>query len=459
MSDSDIITVILAAGEGTRMKSSKPKVMFSALNKPLLGWVKDAVFEAVNGEIIAVVGKGVDEVKAYFKDDIKYAHQSERLGSGHAVMCASPLFEGKGGYILILAGDSPLITPKTIKELIDKTRNENYDACLLSAAFEDATGYGRIVKDKNGLVEKIVEHKDATEEQLKIKEINASVYCVKEELLSQCLKQIRPVNAQGEYYLTDIVELLYKQGKKVASMQVKDTAECMGVNTRVQLAQVSEVLRMRVLEKLMLNGVTIIDPKNTYIDADVKIGTDSIIYPNVTLEGNTVIGEGTILYPGSRIADSKIGSNTKIQNSVILESLVGDNTIVGPFAYLRPESNIGNNCRVGDFVEVKNAYIADGAKVSHLTYVGDGEIGEKTNVGCGVVFVNYDGSKKCRTHVGKNCFIGCNVNLIAPVSIGDGSYIAAGSTVTSDVPGNSLCIARSRQTIKQDWDGIVKKEK
>ena len=456
---SDIITVILAAGEGTRMKSSKPKVMFKALSKPLLGWVKDAAFEAVNGEIIAVVGKGAHEVREYFKDEIKYADQNERLGSGHAVMCASPLFEGKGGYILILAGDSPIITSETIKNLVDKTKKENYDACLLSAVFEDATGYGRIVKGKDGLIEKIVEHKDATQEQLKIKEINASVYCVKEGLLSECLKQIKPVNAQGEYYLTDIVELLYKKGKKVASIPVVDNAECMGVNTRVQLAQVSEILRMRVLERLMLNGVTIIDPKNTYIDANVKIGADSVVYPNVTLEGNTVIGEETILYPGSRITDSTIGSNTKVQNSVILESSVGNNTVIGPYAYLRPGSDIGDNCRVGDFVEVKNSRIANGAKVSHLTYIGDGEVGENTNVGCGVVFVNYDGAKKCRTHVGKDCFIGCNVNLIAPVSVGDNSYVAAGSTVTSDVPENSLCIARSRQTVKQDWEGIKKKGK
>lgn len=456
---SDIITVILAAGEGTRMKSARPKVMFSALSKPLLGWVRDAVFEAVNGDIIAVVGKGADEVRAYFQDGIKYADQNERLGSGHAVMCASPLFEGKGGYILILAGDSPLITSDTIKKLIDKTKNENYDACLLSAVFEDATGYGRIVKGKDSLIEKIVEHKDATQEQLKIKEINASVYCVKEELLSECLKQIKPVNAQGEYYLTDIVGLLYKKGKKVTSMPVLDNAECMGVNTRVQLAQVSEILRARILEKHMLNGVTIIDPKNTYIDANVKIGADTVVYPSVTLEGNTVIGEDTILYPGSRIADSVVGSNNKIQNSVILESVIGNNTVIGPYAYLRPGSDIGDNCRVGDFVEVKNSRIANGAKVSHLTYIGDGEVGENTNIGCGVVFVNYDGAKKCRTNVGKDCFIGCNVNLIAPVSVGDNSYVAAGSTVTSDVPENSLCIARSRQTVKQDWEGIKKKEK
>lgn len=446
----NIKTVILAAGEGTRMKSKKSKVMFEAAGFPLVKWVVRAA-EDVSEETIIVVGKGADDVKAYFGEEAKYALQSERKGSGHAVMCAREHFEGKGGYILILAGDSPVITKETINSLVEKTIDEKFDICLLSAVFEDATGYGRIIRNEKGEVLKIVEHKDASEEQRAIKEVNASVYCVKEELLSDCLKKITPANAQGEYYLTDIVEMASEGGKKVGAMVVKDNDECMGVNTRVQLAEVSEKLNQRILKQHMLNGVSIIDPKNTYISAQTQIGVDTVIYPNVVLEGECIIGEGCMLYPGSRIENSKVGDMTKIQSSVIVDSCIGDNSTIGPFAYLRPMSSVGNNCRVGDFVEVKNAQIKDGAKVSHLTYIGDGEVGENTNVGCGVVFVNYNGAGKYKTIVGKNCFVGCNVNLIAPVKVGDGSYLAAGSTITEDVPDNSLCIARARQIVKEDW--------
>ena len=258
-------------------------------------------------------------------------------------------------------------------------------------------------------------------------------------------------NVQGEYYLTDCVAYIAEKGHRVEALVCDDASECMGVNDRVQLAAAGKQLKQRINTALMKDGVTIIDPDNTYIDASVKIGADTVVYPGVVLEGNTVIGEGTKLYPGSRILDSTIGDNTTVQNSVILNAQVGNKTTIGPYAYLRPGSVIGNGCRVGDFVEVKNADIKDGAKVSHLSYIGDGEIGEKSNIGCGVVFVNYDGQKKNKTIVGKNAFVGCNANLVAPVTIHDGAYVAAGSTVTRDVEADALCVARSRQRVIEGW--------
>ena len=441
--------IILAAGQGTRMKSDVPKVLHNAAGKPLAAWVIDAAKEVAGSLPVLVVGNDAQKVKEAFGQSVRYAVQTEQLGTGHAVMAAEEYLTGDG-YVIVVAGDMPLIRTQTLAAISERAAEEKLGACLLSAAVSDPYGYGRIIRGSSG-VESIVEHRDATEKEKKICEINASVYCFSVPALKEALEHLKNDNAQGEYYLTDCIANMAGKGYRIEALVCDDAAECMGVNDRAQLASAAKHLRRRINAKLMEDGVTIIDPDNTYIDAGVKIGRDTVVYPGVVLQGSTQIGENTMLYPGSRISNSTIGSNTLVQNSVILESQVGDNTTVGPYAYLRPKSVVGNGCRVGDFVEVKNAQIKNGAKVSHLSYIGDGEIGEKSNIGCGVVFVNYDGKKKSRTVVGNNVFVGCNANLVAPVTVEDGSYIAAGSTVTQDVPKDALCVARNRQKNIEGW--------
>ena len=447
---SNTIAIVLAAGEGKRMKSDTPKILHKAAGKALCEWVVDAAAEATGETPVLVVGKAADTVKEYFGERVHYALQSEPLGSGHAVMAASDYLEGDG-YVIIVAGDMPLIRAETLTRLAKVTASAGLGASLLTATVSDATGYGRILRGENGGVTRIVEHRDATDEQKAIREINLSIYCFNRALLRESLKTLQPNNVQGEYYLTDCIADMSSKGHFIEAVACVDDDEWMGVNDRSQLADAAKKLRGRINRELMLSGVTLIDPDAVYIDASVTVEPDVTIYPGVTLEGKTMIKTGAVLYPGSRIVSSTIGAGTSVQNSVVLDSTVGENSTIGPYAYLRPHSIVGNGCRVGDFVELKNAQIKDGAKVSHLTYVGDGEIGEKTNIGCGVVFVNYDGKKKSRTVVGKNAFIGCNVNLVAPVTIGDGAYVAAGSTVTKDVEEDALCVARSRQTNIEGW--------
>ncbi|MGI5848646.1 MAG: bifunctional UDP-N-acetylglucosamine diphosphorylase/glucosamine-1-phosphate N-acetyltransferase GlmU [Christensenellales bacterium] len=445
----DCFAVVLAAGEGKRMNSALPKVIHQVAGKALAEWTVDAASRATGMAPVLVVGNGSEKVREYFGNRVRYAVQTKQLGTGHAVMAARDYIKGNG-YVLIVAGDMPLIRAETLSKVAENAINSKLGVCLLTAAVADPSGYGRIVREKDGGL-RIVEQKDATDQELKINEINLSVYCFNIPLLLEALDNVSDDNAQGEYYLTDCVEYIVSHGHRAETVFCDDASECLGVNDRAQMAAAAEVLRQRINSTLMLGGVTIIDPKNTYIDATVRIGQDAVVYPGVVIEGHTVIGKDTVLYPGSRIVNSTIGNGTMVQNSVIIESSIGDNSTIGPYAYLRPGSNIGNGCRVGDFVEVKNSLIKDGAKVSHLSYIGDGEIGEKSNIGCGVVFVNYDGIKKSKTTVGNNVFVGCNANLVAPITIEDGAYIAAGSTVTKNVEKDALCIARSRQTVIEGW--------
>ena len=446
----DCIAIVLAAGEGKRMKSKTRKVLQPAAGKALTEWTVDAAREGTGPTPVLVVGENADDVRAYFGDSVHYAVQTEQLGTGHAVMSASEHIQGDG-YVFVVAGDMPLIRPETFTKIAAKAAAENLGACILTAVVDDPCGYGRIVRGEDGGVLRIVEHKDADEAERAINEINPSVYCFKIPLLMEALDNLKNDNVQGEYYITDCVEYIAGKGQRVGAVVADDPVEGVNVNDRVQLAFVAKQLRRRINEKLMLAGVHIIDPDATYIEAGVQIGQDTVVYPGVTLQGSTVVGEDSVLYPGSRIENSAIGNGTTVQNSVILESKVGDNSTIGPYAYLRPNSVVGNGCRVGDFVELKNAEMKDGAKASHLSYIGDGEVGEKANIGCGVVFANYDGEKKMRTVVGKGAFVGCNSNLVAPVTIGDGAYVAAGSTVTKDVAPDSLCIARSRQKDIEGW--------
>jgi bifunctional UDP-N-acetylglucosamine pyrophosphorylase/glucosamine-1-phosphate N-acetyltransferase len=449
--NSGISAVILAAGEGTRMKSKHPKVSHKLLGKPMVQHVIDSVEKAGIKDIIVVVGHKAEEVKECIGSGVKYAFQDKQLGTGHAVMCAADSIDEGSSLTLILTGDTPLITEKTLLSLISYHTGHNLYGTILTAEFDDPTGYGRIVRDSLGNVERIVEHKDAADAERNIKEINSALYCFNTKSLIDALKEIKNENAQGEYYLTDVIGIMRRKGLAVGAYKVEDPSDIMGVNSRIQLAEAAEVMRHRVLKTLMVDGVTLIDPNSTYVDRDVVIGRDSVIYPNTILEGSTRIGEDCVIGPNSRIVNSVIHDSVEVNNSVILESEVKSGTHVGPFAYIRPESVIGENVKIGDFVEVKKSRIGDDTKVSHLTYIGDAEVGENVNFGCGTITVNYNGKVKSKTIIGDDVFIGCNTNLVAPVKINNNSYIAAGSTITDEVPEGSLAIARERQTIKEGW--------
>ncbi len=448
--------VLLAAGEGKRMKSATPKVLHKVCGKEMVNHVIDTLREAGIEDINVIVGRGAEKVKeSTHSRKVSYSFQEKQLGTGHAVKCAKEFLLGKKGTVAVFTGDAPLITADTVKKLISFHESNGYKGTMLTSIVQNPYGYGRVIRKNNGEVNKIIEHKDCTEEELRINEINAGMYCFDIEALLNSIDKLSNGNAQGEYYLTDVIEILKSNGQKIGAIPV-EFEEAMGVNSRLQLADVGKVMRRRINNYHMGNGVTLLDPENTYINSEVEIGRDTIIYPGNIIEGKTVIGENCILYPNSRIEDSVIEKGVTIQSSVILESRIGENTTVGPFAYIRPESIIGESVRIGDFVEVKKSVIGNNTKVSHLTYIGDAEVGEKCNFGCGTVVVNYDGKVKHKTIVGNNVFIGCNTNLISPVKVNDNSYIAAGSTITEEVPGNSLAIARARQINKEEW--VTKRE-
>lgn len=443
-------SLILAAGQGTRIKSDLPKVLHKVCGKEMVNHVIDTMRKANIEDINVIVGKGADLVKEKTSSrNVSYALQEEQLGTGHAVKCAIDFLRGKKGVVGVFCGDAPLIKAETVDNLF-KTHIENKNsATLLSSIVEDPTGYGRVVRE-NDEVLKIVEHKDCTEEELKINEMNAAIYCFDIEKLLNSLDKLSNNNNQGEYYLTDVIGILKEEGNKVGAVTI-DYEETIGVNSRIQLAEAEGILRNRINSRHMINGVTLIDPSTTYIGDDVEIGRDTIIYPGNVLEGNTKIGEGVILYPNSRISNSIILNNVEIQSSVIIDSQIGERTTVGPFAYIRPESVIGSGARIGDFVEIKKSTIGNNTKVSHLTYIGDASVGENCNFGCGTVVVNYDGQKKHKTTIGNNSFIGCNTNLVSPVNVEDNTYIAAGSTITNDVKEGELAVARAKQRNIEGW--------
>lgn len=445
---SNLKVVILAAGQGTRMKSKVPKVLHKVLDKTMVDYVIDASQEAGAEDICVVVGHQSKMVKSMIGPRVQFAMQKEQLGTGHAVMQAGDFINE--GNILVLCGDTPLITSETIKKLNELHNEENNDATVVSMLVKDPTGYGRIVRADNEF-SKIVEQKDATEEEAAIREVNTGVYIFKGEALKAAFEKLTNNNSQGEYYLTDTLEIIKKNGGKVDVMVADDSDEFIGVNSKLQLSQATDIMKKRINEYHMLNGVTIMDPASTYIGKDVKIEPDTIIYPGCMIEGKTEIGSDCLIGPNCRIQSSVIHNCVTIQSSFLIQAEVDNYTTVGPFAYLRPNSKIGEHVRIGDFVEIKNSSIDDGTKVSHLTYVGDSDVGKCVNFGCGTVTVNYDGKNKYRCKIGDNVFIGCNTNLVAPVEVGDNAYTAAGSTITKDVPSNSLAIARSRQDNKEGW--------
>ncbi|GAE31745.1 bifunctional UDP-N-acetylglucosamine diphosphorylase/glucosamine-1-phosphate N-acetyltransferase GlmU [Halalkalibacter hemicellulosilyticus] len=443
--------VILAAGQGTRMKSTLYKVLHPVCGKPMVQHVVDQVAALGVEEQIAVVGFGAEVVQEQLGEQVSYVVQEEQLGTGHAVMQAADLLEQKEGITLVLCGDTPLLTAHTLNELLECHERESAKVTVLTAKAEDPSGYGRVIRNEHGLVERIVEQKDASKEELEVQEINTGTYCFDNALLFKALKQVGNDNAQGEYYLPDVIEILKKQGEAVAAYQTPTFDETLGVNDRVALSQAEQWMRKRINEYWMRQGVTLIDPENTYISAQAMIGQDTIIYPGTHLQGDVSVGRNCIIGPNTEVKDSLIGDETAIRQSVVHDSEIGKMVSVGPFAHIRPQSNIGDEARIGNFVEIKKSSLGHGSKASHLSYIGDATVGSNVNFSCGAVTVNYDGKNKFKTIIEDGAFIGCNANLIAPVTVGKQALVAAGSTITDDVPESSLSIARSRQTNKPDY--------
>lgn len=445
-----IKALIMAAGQGTRMKSNHPKVLHQIFHKPLVVYSMKAAKYAGAKEICLIVGHMAEKVQETIGELATYALQKEQLGTGHAVMQAIDFIEDDA-QILILSGDTPLITGETIEKLCTFHENKGNTITVLSAIVDDATGYGRIIRDTEGKFVKIVEHKDASDNEKQVKEINGGMYVFEGKFLKEALGKLTNNNAQGEYYLTDTIEILLKEGHKVDAMIAESIEDILGVNSRVQLAEATNIMQERINKKHMENGVTFIDPSSCYIDYEVVIGKDTVIEPGCILEGNTTIGENCHIGYNSKLKNATIANNVDIEISVILDSSVDEGTHVGPFAYIRPNSKIGKNIKIGDFVEIKNASIGDGTKVSHLTYIGDADVGQNVNFGCGTVVVNYDGQKKYRSTIHDHAFIGCNTNLVSPVVVEEGAYTAAGSTITKTVPKDSLAISRVKQENKEGW--------
>lgn len=448
---SNVFAVILAAGQGTRMKSKLYKVLHPVCGKPMVQHVVDHIQTLDVKRIVTVVGHGAEKVQQQLGDKSEYVLQAEQLGTAHAVQQAEAILGNEEGTTLVVCGDTPLIRPETMQALFEHHQTKNAKATILTAIAENPTGYGRILRGNNGQVEQIVEQKDASAEQQLVKEINTGTYCFDNKLLFETLKLVKNDNAQGEYYLPDVIEILQKQGDIVEAYVTDDFEETLGVNDRVALSQAETFMRTRINEKHMRNGVTIIHPETTHISADAVIGRDTVIQPGSMIEGATVIGEDCIIGPNTQIIDSRVGDRTTIHSSVVRESAIAGDTAIGPFAHIRPLSDIGSHVKIGNFVEVKKSKLDNETKVSHLSYIGDAEIGSNVNIGCGSITVNYDGKNKFKTIIEDDVFVGCNTNLVAPVKVGKGSFIAAGSTITKEVPEDALAIARARQENKPNY--------
>lgn len=443
--------VILAAGQGTRMKSKLYKVLHPVCGKPMVQHVVDQVASLNIKEIVTIVGHGAELVTEQLGEQSEYALQAEQLGTAHAVLQSKNVLAEKEGVTIVVCGDTPLIKAETMEALFTHHEKTNAKATILTAVAENPFGYGRVIRNQNGHVEKIVEHKDATDEERLIKEINTGTYVFDNRLLFDALENVSNDNVQGEYYLPDVIEILKKQGETVTAFKTNDFEETLGVNDRVALAEAERIMRSRINELHMRNGVTLIDPKNTYIDAEVEIGQDTTILPGTIITGKTIIGSECQIGPNSEIKHCVIGDKTEIRQSVAHHSVIGSEVAIGPFAHIRPESNIGNQAKIGNFVEIKKTVFGQGSKASHLSYIGDAEVGDDVNIGCGSITVNYDGKNKYLTRIEDGVFIGCNTNLIAPVTVGKGAYVAAGSTITDNVPSEALSIARARQINKENY--------
>jgi bifunctional UDP-N-acetylglucosamine pyrophosphorylase/glucosamine-1-phosphate N-acetyltransferase len=449
----DIHVVVLAAGKGTRMKSRLPKVLHAAGGFPLIDYVVRTAQTVAPATITIVVGHEAGLVRATLKErpGLGFAVQEPQLGTGHALMQAEPFLARRTGTVLLLSGDVPLLRAGTLRALVDTHRQHRAAATVVTAVVEDPSGYGRIVR-KEGAISSIVEHRDASTAEREIREINSGIYAFDLARLFPALRQIGAQNAQGEYYLPDLVRIFRDRGDTVETLVVEDAKEVAGVNTRKELAEVTTALRNSKNEELMAAGVTIVDPAATWIGPDVSVGPDTVIHPGVFLEGRTRIGSECEIHSGVRVVDSEIGSRVTINNfCVIREARVADGARIGPFAHIRPETDVAADVHIGNFVELKKTRIGRGSKANHLAYLGDATIGERVNVGAGTITCNYDGVAKHPTVIEDGAFIGSDTQLIAPVRVGRGAYVAAGSSITEDVPAESLAIARGKQVNKQGW--------
>lgn len=456
METENLLSIILAAGKGSRMNSDLIKVLHPVAGKSIIKHVLSSL-DGLNSKVVNVIGHQRKKVKAELETiaetDLNYVIQAEQLGTGHAVKQARDYIINHKGAVLILYGDTPLLSKESIEQFVTEHKNNDNDLTVMTSILEDPTGYGRIVKDKTGKLIAIVEEKDAESKVKEIKEINSGVYCIESKLLSNFLTKMNNNNSQSEYYLTDIIDYSVQQNKKIATYVVEDENEIIGINTRKQQAAAEKILRQRIIEKHLENGVTIIDPATTYIDAEVEIAKDVTIYPFNYLEGKTKIAKNTIINPHCRLKNALIGSDVEVlANTIIRDSEVENNVQLGPFAYLRPGSKVESNCKIGDFVELKKTTVRKGAKVPHLCYAGDADIGERTNIGAGTIFANYDGKNKFQTKIGKDSFIGSDSILIAPLKIGERVKTAAGSVVTKDIESDHSVMGVPAKIFKSKKD-------
>ncbi|MFA6675273.1 MAG: bifunctional UDP-N-acetylglucosamine diphosphorylase/glucosamine-1-phosphate N-acetyltransferase GlmU [Bacilli bacterium] len=460
----DKYAVVLAAGKGTRMKSRDPqhsKVSYPILGKALVNYVLDAIIPLEMKNIVVVVGFGGDVTKSLVEDRAAVVWQKDLSGTGNAVLQAKNLLRDKEGSTLVICGDTPLVTTESIENIFKVHEKINNKLTIVTAVLENPKGYGRIIREeKSNHVLAIKEEKDCNEYEKDIREVNAGLYVFDNKSLFEYIDQLTTNNAQKEYYLTDLVEIFIRNGKKVGAYVVEDAVEVFGINDRIQLSYAGKVIRKRINHKLMLSGVSMEDPDSTYISPDVQIGRDTIIMPNTTIFGKCRIGEANTIGPNTYLNHVTVGDDNLIQSSWISDTEIGNFNEIGPFTKMRAGTIIGNYCRVGNFVELKNAIFKDGVKSAHLTYIGDSEVGEKTNIGCGTITANYDGYNKTRCDIGKNVFLGSGTILVAPIKVEDASFTAAGSTITKDVKTDSLVIARARQVeIEHGYTTFMNKAK
>ncbi|MEZ5288602.1 MAG: bifunctional UDP-N-acetylglucosamine diphosphorylase/glucosamine-1-phosphate N-acetyltransferase GlmU [Vicinamibacterales bacterium] len=458
---SDVHIVILAAGKGTRMRSATPKVLHRLCGLPMIDFTLRAAATLNPASVTAVVGHQAEAVRAHLdaRGGVQTVLQEPQLGTGHALLQTEPVLAGRDGVVVLLSGDVPLLTATTLRHLVDTHRNANAAATAVTAVVDRPYGYGRIVR-RSGSIARIVEERDASPAEREIKEINAGIYAFDLAPLFEALREIGAANAQGEYYLPDLVGIYRRRRRPVATWTVPSAGEIRGINSRSELAEVTRMVRQQKNEELMAAGVTLIDPATTYVDVDVEVGADTVLHPGVHLEGSTRIGAACEIHQGTRIVNSTLGDRvTVLDHTLILDATVGDGCSVGPFAHLRPGSALGEGARVGNFVELKKTALGAGAKANHLAYLGDATIGDGANIGAGTITCNYDGVSKHETRIGKGAFVGSNSTLVAPVTIGDDAYVAAGSAVTSDAPAGSLAIARARQENKEGWVARRKAER
>lgn len=450
---SDLHVVVLAAGKGTRMKSETPKVLHPIAGRPLIDWVLRTAARLSPTTTTIVVGHQGDRIRDHVaaRPDIRVVVQEPQLGTGHALLQVEPLLRERDGTVVLLSGDVPLLTEATLRSLVSVHTARDAAATVLTTIVNRPYGYGRIVRT-NDEISRIVEERDASPAQREIKEINSGVYAFALSTLFDALKTIGSENAQGEYYLPDLVSIYKRRRRTVATVTVEQASEVRGINSRSELAEVSAMVRQQKNEELMAAGVTLVDPATTYIDADVEVGADTVIHPCVFLEGTTKVGAACEIHAGTRLVNTQVGDRAIVKNhSVVTDSEIGPGAIVGPFAHLRPGSRVMEQAHVGNFVELKKTTLGAGSKANHLSYLGDATIGEKVNIGAGTITCNYDGERKSPTIIEDGAFVGSDSTLVAPVTLGKNSYTAAGSTITANVPDGALGIARARQANKADW--------